>query len=98
MYQILQGNSGVGANQHSVTTISWRDAMVWMNALTEYYNDQNSASLTSVYEYTNTVVKDSSNATFYDNVVTVSSADGFVASTIQFSAQTLYGTRFERNQ
>ena len=26
----------VTRNQEPVTTISWRDAMVWMNALTEY--------------------------------------------------------------
>lgn len=31
----------VGTNQHPVTTINWRDAIVWCNALTEYYNANN---------------------------------------------------------
>ena len=31
----------VGTNQHPVTTINWREAMVWCNALTEYYNAYN---------------------------------------------------------
>lgn len=32
-------NSGAGvANRNPVTNVSWRDAMVWCNALTEYYD------------------------------------------------------------
>lgn len=31
----------VGTNQHPVTTVSWRDSIVWCNALTEYYNANN---------------------------------------------------------
>jgi len=58
--------TAVGTSQHPVTTISWRDAMVWSNALTEYYNAQNGTSLAPVY-YTNaahtTLQKDSSDAT-----------------------------------
>ncbi len=45
----IQGDSGGGTSQHPVTTINWRDAMVWMNALTEYYNAQNGTSLTCTY-------------------------------------------------
>jgi hypothetical protein len=30
--------------QHPVTTINWRDAMVWMNALTECYNENNDSA------------------------------------------------------
>lgn len=41
--------SAVGTEQHPVTCINWRDAMVWMNALTEYYNAQNGTSLQPVY-------------------------------------------------
>jgi formylglycine-generating enzyme required for sulfatase activity len=41
--------TAVGTNQHPVTTINWRDAMVWTNALTEYYNFVNGASLAVVY-------------------------------------------------
>ena len=45
----VQGDSGGGTNQHPVTTVNWRDSMVWMNALTEYHNAQNGTSLTCVY-------------------------------------------------
>jgi hypothetical protein len=41
---------GIGdASLHPVTTINWRDSMVWCNALTEYYNAQNGTSLAVVY-------------------------------------------------
>jgi formylglycine-generating enzyme required for sulfatase activity len=43
------GGAAVGTNQHPVTCINWRDAMVWCNALTEYYNAQNGASYAVVY-------------------------------------------------
>jgi formylglycine-generating enzyme required for sulfatase activity len=42
-------NDAVGSVQHPVTTVNWRDSMVWMNALTEYFNNQNGTSLTCVY-------------------------------------------------
>lgn len=42
----VQGNSGGGTDQHPVTTISWRDAIIWCNAASEksgltpiYYTD-----------------------------------------------------------
>lgn len=31
------GDGTVDTNQHPVTAVNWRDAMVWCNALTEYY-------------------------------------------------------------
>ncbi len=37
----VQGHGTGVTNQHPVTAISWRDAMVWCNALTEYYNANN---------------------------------------------------------
>lgn len=45
------GSSGYGSLDQPVTSITWRDAMVWCNALTEYYNAENGASadLTPVY-------------------------------------------------
>lgn len=52
-----EGNDGTigaaptSAYQEPVTTIDWRDAMVWCNALTEYYNAQNGTSLDPVYYY-----------------------------------------------
>ncbi len=44
-----QGNNGSQTDLHPVTAVNWRDVMVWMNALTEYYNSQNGVSLTCVY-------------------------------------------------
>ena len=37
-----EGDDGAaGKEQHPVTTVNWRDAVVWCNALTEYYNANN---------------------------------------------------------
>ena len=44
-----QGDGTGDTDQHPVTTINWRSAMVWCNALTEWYNAQNSTSLSPVY-------------------------------------------------
>jgi formylglycine-generating enzyme required for sulfatase activity len=41
----------VGTDQHPATTFDWRDVIIWMNALTEYYNAQNSSSLACFYYY-----------------------------------------------
>ncbi|MDH5721490.1 MAG: formylglycine-generating enzyme family protein, partial [Spirochaetia bacterium] len=43
------GGAAVGNNQSPVTCVNWRDAIVWCNALTEYYNAQNGTSYTVVY-------------------------------------------------
>lgn len=45
---LCPGNA-VGTNQHPAICMSWRDAMVWTNALTEYYNYQNDTNLDVVY-------------------------------------------------
>jgi len=39
----------VGTEQNPVTNISWRDAMLWTNALTEYYNAKNGTHLECAY-------------------------------------------------
>lgn len=45
----VMGDGNGDTGQHPVTTITWRDAMVWCNALTEYSNATNGASLEPVY-------------------------------------------------
>ena len=51
----LEGDDGTigagptGADQEPVTGMNWRDAMLWTNALTEWYNDQTGESLEPVY-------------------------------------------------
>jgi hypothetical protein len=39
----------VGTKYHPVTNVSWRDAMIWCNALTEWYNAQTESDLKCVY-------------------------------------------------
>lgn len=39
----------VGSKYHPVTNISWRDAMIWCNALTEWYNARTGSHLLCVY-------------------------------------------------
>ncbi len=38
------GSDPVGTDQHPVTTVNWRDTIVWCNALTEYYNANNGSA------------------------------------------------------
>jgi formylglycine-generating enzyme required for sulfatase activity len=47
------GTGPVGTNQHPVTTISWRDAVVWCNAYSE------ATGRTPVYKYSGNVVRES---------------------------------------
>ncbi len=62
-----------------VTTINWRDAMVWCNAVTEWYNSQSGTSLGCVYKYAGGVIRDSrdSNSSQCDGVTPDASASGF---------------------
>jgi formylglycine-generating enzyme required for sulfatase activity len=43
------GSSGSGSPQQPVTTVCWRDAVVFCNALTEYYNSINGTNLDCLY-------------------------------------------------
>lgn len=68
-----EGHDGVAgeppsaAKNEPVTTINWRDTIVWLNALTEWYNHQKGTTLAPVYYidsgYTN-VLRDSRDYTF----------------------------------
>lgn len=64
---------------HPVTHISWRDAVVWSNALTEYFNELNNTDYTVVYTYNNQPIRNSSAAAdvAFDNLVEEIDADGF---------------------
>lgn len=70
---------GTKTNLHPVTHLPWYDAVVWCNALTEYYNAENGTSLECVYQYGVTPIRDSTSAN-WDVIKTVSpttNADGF---------------------
>ena len=58
----VMGNDGLQTDQHPVTTISWRDAIVWANAATEWYNAKNGTSYTPVYTNGGNVIRDSRDA------------------------------------
>jgi formylglycine-generating enzyme required for sulfatase activity len=59
--------------------ISWRDAIVWCNALTEYYNATNSKALACVYTYGGQVIRDSrdENSVACDQAIMATGAKGF---------------------
>lgn len=63
--------------RHPVTSVGWRDALVWCNALTEYYNRQYGAGLVCVYTYDGRIIRDATETTACDNVVADATASGF---------------------
>ena len=62
-----------------VTTINWRDAMVWTNALTEYYNVTNNTNYDCVYKINSTPIRNSqdTNQANCDSVTEDTTAKGF---------------------
>lgn len=57
------GSHDSGMNDlHPATTMNWRDAIVWTNALTEWYNFYSEESLEPVYRYTGLILRDSRDA------------------------------------
>ena len=71
--------SAPASNGQPVTTIDWRDAMVWTNALTEYYNVTNGTTYDCVYKVSGTPIRDAqdTNHTACDNVTQDTTAKGF---------------------
>jgi formylglycine-generating enzyme required for sulfatase activity len=45
----VMGDGSGDTAQHPVTTVSWRSAMAWCNALTEWYNAQKGTAYSCVY-------------------------------------------------
>jgi formylglycine-generating enzyme required for sulfatase activity len=73
-------NGGVGKTvQHPVTTVSWRDSIVFCNAATEWYNAKKSTSYGCAYTYSSAIIRDSrdSNGTACDGAIQSSTATGF---------------------
>lgn len=83
-----------GAPDHPVTTVNWRDAMIWCNALTGYFNLHNGTAYTYVYKKTDgTVLSNSTDAnrTNCDTVMPDETADGF---RLLRSAEWAFAARF----
>ncbi len=74
-----QGDNGSRGIQHPVTLVSFRDSIVWCNALTEWYNAQKGTSHECVYTYGGGILRDSrdENATACDNAVANATDHGF---------------------
>jgi sulfatase modifying factor 1 len=53
---MISGDSNNFNEYHPVTTLNWRDAMVWCNAATEWYNAHNGTNFNCVY-YTDACFK-----------------------------------------
>ena len=66
-----------GHDTDPVTSINWRDAIVWCNALTEYYNVQTGSALACVYKSDGVPIRDATNATACDAVVPNPNAKGY---------------------
>lgn len=79
----VEGNNGApGASpgpgkQQPVTAVSWRDAMVWCNAATEWYNANKGTTYVCVYTYSGAVIRDVSDATACNKAVVSPTANGF---------------------
>ncbi len=60
-------------------SVSWRDAMVWCNALSEYYNEMNGTSLECAYRASGSPIRDSrdANASVCDAVTAYINTGGF---------------------
>lgn len=75
-------NNAVGTppsanKRHPVTCVSWCDAIVWCNALTEYYNRQYGTDLICVYTYGGEIIRNANDATACNNVQADTAANGF---------------------
>jgi uncharacterized repeat protein (TIGR02543 family) len=51
------GAAPTGANQEPVSDVTWFDAVVWLNALTEWVNEKTGSSLTPVYYYESACIR-----------------------------------------
>ncbi|HEY1406976.1 MAG TPA: SUMF1/EgtB/PvdO family nonheme iron enzyme [Spirochaetota bacterium] len=75
------GSRCVLTDKHPVTSVNWRDAIVWCNALTEYYNAMNgdAEDFNCVYTYNGSIIRDARNGNGIacDKAVQNPSSNGF---------------------
>lgn len=73
------GSTGSGNKQQPVTSLSWIDAVVGCNALTEYFNMRNNDSMSFAYKYNGDPVRDlrDANASAIDSLSMDAGTNGF---------------------
>jgi sulfatase modifying factor 1 len=73
------GRDGTGSVQQPVTTVNWRDCLVFCNAATEWYNTKKGTNYGCVYKVSGIPIRDSSdgNGSQCDGVIPDSQATGF---------------------
>jgi formylglycine-generating enzyme required for sulfatase activity len=81
-YSIATGSngssiSGGASAMEPVTEISWRDAAVWCNALTEWYNEKAGKNLAPVYQSGGQIIRNAGSGDILDAVSPVEGATGF---------------------
>jgi formylglycine-generating enzyme required for sulfatase activity len=62
--------------EHPVTSVSWRDAIVWCNAATEFINSFNNSKLKTVYNWNGEAIRNSDDDAF-KFMIPDSEANGF---------------------
>ena len=89
------GSSGSGGNQQPVGALSWRDCIVFCNALTEWYNAKNGTGYLCVYKSSGVPLRTADASC--DSVVQDETADGFrllVKNEWRLAARYIDGTRW----
>lgn len=71
------GAAPTAASNEPVTWVNWCDVLVWSNALTEYFNDQNSTTLESAYQDVGEPIRDATDIPLCDAAEQDGTARGF---------------------
>jgi formylglycine-generating enzyme required for sulfatase activity len=89
-YTFTNANVGVsgggttgGPDTHPVSSIGWYDALVWCNALTEWYNEKYQTELEAVYQSADGVLQDATATAALDAVQPKDGANGFRLPTVE---------------
>ena len=72
-----RGSNGSGSDQQPITNVNWYDAMVWCNALTEYWNEKTGSTLETVYNSGGSPIRSSGNTSVLNSVSTSEHTRGF---------------------
>lgn len=93
---------GLDYKRHPVTEISWKDCLVWCNALTEYLNHTQDLGYAPVYRYDGEVLRDATHEKAFTDLIIDKEAKGFRLPTneewelaARYAGQNPAGQRFD---